>query len=451
VRSIRIRGLKMVKVQLVRPPLDDWYVIGQLEDNTSYPIGLCLLAKTLKEKGIEVEILDGHKKSIEEVLSRVVSTDVVGVTSIYSNYRNALKVLDKAKQCGARTVIGGANVTHLGKQILKNRPFVDYAVKNDGEEALVEIVEGNAGIKTPNLVYRTEGRVCSSEVKRNAPLNSLFDLEDLVDERGWKPSSIPVSGIRGCVKAESEGPCDFCSIQHDLATMSPDLMWKQIDILHNAGFDYFWEVGESVYPKYLTRLLEARPEKLSHVKWKFYVCPHLINGDVAKTLRDLNTQEVQLGIETPNDSILQQVGKTSRSEDILRAVEAVLKNRINIHAAIMYGLTGETAESAKRTFEFARELVTKYPITKITTSHAVPFAGTAMFKRLAGNPEIASQYTGDLNKDDAFDYRQLTQLYLKHFTGVDFQTMDDYVNQTRALMNHRGYGTSFDVNPARKE
>jgi len=437
-----------MKVQLVRPPMN-FCTPGQMEDNVSYPVGLCLLAEAVREKnpGVKVEVIDGHKRPMDEVLGKI-DGDVVGATCIYSNYDNALAVLRHAKERGAMTVIGGANVTHIGKRILANREFVDLAVVNDGEDALPEIVSGKAGYGTPNLVYRTMGGQIMESPKRNAPLTTTFDLEDLVDRERWKPQSIPVSGIRGCMKAEKSSLCDFCSIDHKLKVMNPELMWQQARILKGYGFDYLWEVGETLFPGYLNELLKTRPKDMGDMKWKFYVCADLVNEDFAESLKQLGTKEVQMGIETPNDNILKMVNKKSRLSDINRAVALLDRKGIDIHAAFMYGLTGETPESAQRTYEFAKSLVSEHPnIKKITTSHAVPFVGTGMFNRIVGNDRARNEYSGDLERDDKFDYEELTRLYDRHFTSVKFEDMAKLVKQTRELMNGRGYGTSFAIGP----
>lgn len=441
-----------MKVQLIRPPFDEGYNVGQLEDNISYPVGLLLLANAVKQRmpGVEVEVIDGLNQPLERTLSRVGKSDFVGATTFFSNYSQALRILEHAKKNSAATIMGGPNVTHLGKRILANRPFVDFAVVNNGEEALPEIVLGIAGKNTPNLVYRDGSRVLESEVRRNAPLTTLFDLEDLTERGSWQTHSVPVSGIRGCMKSEKNKPCDFCSIDHKLSRMDPELMWKQVKILKNYGFNYFWEVGETVFPGYLNALLKIRPENLADTKWKFFICADLVNSDVAKTLKALGTKEVQIGIETPDDRILQNVGKKARFSDINRAVELISRAGIDIHASIMYGMIGETPESANSTFEYIKDLVAEHPnIVKITASHAVPFFGTGMFRRLAGNAAAAREYSGDLNKDDIFDYNDLTRIYTKYFTSVDFDEMEKLVRQTRELMIGRGQGTSFDVNPQR--
>jgi radical SAM superfamily enzyme YgiQ (UPF0313 family) len=448
----------MTKIQLVRPPMNEWYTVSQLRENTSYPVGLHLLRRVLTQKGIEVEVIDGYGKTMPEVLKRVGGADFVGVTSMYSNYENALRVLDHAKTQGAKTIIGGSHPSsalisephtiYLARRILELRPFVDFAVVNDGEEALPQIVEGKAGAMTPNLFYREGWRVVQSAIRKNAQLTTLFDLEGIANQDKWQPQSIPVSGIRGCQKANTSKRCDFCSIDHKLKVMSPALMWQQARILKEYGFNYLWEIGETAFERYLTTLLKTRPKDLSDIQWKFYMCADLINEPVVKTLKELGTKEIQIGIETPNDSILEKIGKKARGRDIEKAFELTSEYGIDVHGTAMYGLTGETRETAQRTFEFTQNLVKRYSnIVKMTTSHAIPFFGTDMFKRLAKNPRISAQYSGDLNRDDTFDYRALTELYLKNFTSVDMSLTEELVNRTRDLMNQRGQGTSFDINP----
>jgi radical SAM superfamily enzyme YgiQ (UPF0313 family) len=433
--------------------MNEWYTVSQLRENTSYPVGFHLLRKVLTERGIDVEIVDGYGKTLPQVLRRIdPNADFVGVTSMYSNYENALDILKYFKQRAikpqAKTIIGGAHTTHLARRILELRPYVDFAVVNDGEEALPQIVEGKADIMTPNLFYRNnQGAVAESAFRRNAPLTALFDLEGIANEDKWQPQSIPVSGIRGCQKANTSQRCDFCSISHDLTRMNPNIMWQQARILRDYGFNYLWEVGETAFSNYLNDLLRTRPQDLSDVKWKFYMCADLINEQVARTLKELGTKEIQMGIETPNDSILEKVGKKARAKDIERAFELVSKYEINVHGTAMYGLTGETPQTAQRTFEFTQDLVKRYPnIVKMTTSHAIPFFGTDMFRRIVENPAVAQQYSGDLNSD-TFNYQELTKIYLRNFTEVSMDLTEDLVNRTRALMDQRGQGTSFAINP----
>ena len=124
-----------MKVQLIRPPLDDWYqdsTPGQLDKYISPPIGLALIAKALIKHDVDVEIIDGMSKDLDYLLEKI-DADVVGVTDVYSFHLNALSVAKKAKQKGAITLVGGANVTHIAPRILANHPYVDYAVVGDGE------------------------------------------------------------------------------------------------------------------------------------------------------------------------------------------------------------------------------------------------------------------------------------------------------------------------------
>ena len=85
-----------MKVQLIRPPLDDWYGKGQFEELLSVPVGLCLLA----EKVEDVEVRDGMNLSLDETIAKLdPEAEWVGVTDIYAYHQNAMAILKWFKNC----------------------------------------------------------------------------------------------------------------------------------------------------------------------------------------------------------------------------------------------------------------------------------------------------------------------------------------------------------------
>ncbi len=445
----------MTKVQLIRPPLDDWYKTGQLEELVSVPAGLCLLARTIRDKH-EVEVMDGMNRPLEETLDDI-DADIVGVTEVYPSHLNALEILRGAKRKGAITIIGGPNVNHLASRIIANHFFVDFAVVGDGEEALPMIAAGEEPEKIPNLVYRDEsGRVVSNE-RRNTQLTTLFDLEDLANLDGLDISkAFPIASIRGCIKAELDRRCTFCSIDHKLKIMKPELVWKQIGILHEKyGIDYFWEGGDSsIVGNYLQKLLAARPTHLSGISFKIYSSPDQITPEIAETMIRLNLREIFVGVESVNDVLLEKAGKGFRKEDIERALEILEAAEYlphgRLHLPFMYGLPGATPETEEETFRFAQEIIRRYPESTIVSSVPVPLAGTQLFENLRKHPQASKEYTerygGDLERDDFFDYQALVRLQFKYFTSVGYDEMIQKVEETKKLVPSRIRTTSFDIN-----
>ncbi|MCX6799406.1 MAG: radical SAM protein [Candidatus Diapherotrites archaeon] len=425
-----------VTVQLVHPRDDKWYGGFYIQSHFGPPIGLAVIAKAIKSaiKDVTVQIFDGNVTPLNEILERI-GADFVGVSDWYSNHLNALRILEQAKARGATTIIGGHNVNYLAERILANNPFVDFAVAGDGENSIPFLIAGKKPAEIPNLVYRDGGRIIRNR-REESDLDILFDLDGLEKLNCGPGRPFPLSSIRGCVKAEKEGRCAFCSIDHKLKIMNPDFFWRQVKLLFEKyGMDYFFETGDSfVVGDYPERLLAARPKELSKIKLRCYARPDQLNEKNAKILKKLNMKEIYLGVESINDNVLRNAGKSYSKKDIKKAVRLLEKNRICFMVPFLYGLPGETRKTAAETLAFAKKLVKRHPKMKIIAGIVVPLPGTELFENIKRNKKALAGYPGDLGKDDFFDYKKLVQIHTKYFTSLTYEELRDFVEKTSALV-----------------
>lgn len=435
----------MTMLRLIRPPLDSWYSVKQLENLISIPAGLNLLAKKTKHL-VDTSVYDGMYLPLQNSLDHAVG-DYVGVTVLYSMHENALTILKEAKKNGATTIIGGYHVNPLAKRILANNNYIDYAIVEDGEAALPKLLAGEKPELIPGLVYR-KGNHIESNTPQAVRLDTIFDLEELINFDNFnKDHYFPISSIRGCVKAAKSERCTFCSITNKLRLMNPTLVWEQVrTIKEHYGVTRFWETGDLfTVGNFPQRLLMARPKELSDVSFKIYVSPNYVTKELAETLAQLNITEIFLGIETIDDAILAAAKKEFREADIRQAVQLLKAYPFEIHLPFLYGLPGETTESAQRTYQFAQEAVNTLTTSKIVCSIPLPLAGTELFTNLRTNPKVRKQYAGDLDKDDHFDWQALLKLQLEHYTSVSYEEMLEKVEQTR-LLAPIGGRSGFDHN-----
>lgn len=435
-------------IWLVRPPVDEWYVTEQLESLISVAYGLHLISQALKDAipDIKVRIVDGLNLSVEKVLEKlkdVNSEDFVGVTEVYTQHGNAMSILKYAKSQHAITIAGGPNVTTLAIRILQNNSFVDYAVCEDGEEALSKLFLGDSPKTIPNLVYRDGVKVIKNQIK-NAPLTTI--ISDLGDCQVNLQNFFPLSAIRGCIKVAKSGQrCSFCSIQHSLRVMRAELVWKQIGELHDKyGIKYFFETGDSfIIPGFLSQLLRARPKELEHIIFRGYASPNQLSQEVINTLKELNCVELFLGVESVSDTILKKAKKGYRRKDIELALELMQKNAIGLHIPFMFGLPGETKQSMQEAYELAIMIANQGPINKIIASLAIPLAGSELFLDLANHTEVRRRYKGNLLSDDFFDYRQLVELTFELFTEASISEAQNMINKIKGMSEE---STSFGIN-----
>ncbi|MFC1754300.1 B12-binding domain-containing radical SAM protein [Thermoproteota archaeon] len=432
-----------MKIQLIRT-IDDWYKEKeQLYELESFPSNLALLASTARDKA-EVEIIDGIGMSTKEIID-LIDADIVGVTDIFCSHESAKAVLKGAKNKGAKTIIGGQYVTHLAKRILKNNDYIDMAVRGDGEAVLPMLVDSLPLKEIPNLFFKDQGKVVDKPMI-NSSLDTLYDLENIKN-----PSSHPyrissISAIRGCIKAEKQGRCTFCSVDHKLKLMKPETAWKQVDLLNKMyGAAYFWEVGDSfMVENYPEKFLAARPDHLSHTEWRLFLSPDQLNERNVKTLKELNARYVLVGSETSNNAFIEKSNKSFNRDDVFRSIDLLTENEILFQLPFLYGFPGETEETAEANYQFAKQVIAKCPDMQISANHIIPFPGTEIFRDFQNHSIASKEYSGNLSRDDDFDFKELVQLHVNHFTDVDFEYLEEVRRKTQDLAKE-GNRTSFAI------
>ncbi|MFA5047625.1 MAG: radical SAM protein [Patescibacteria group bacterium] len=439
-----------MKIQLIHPPADSTYGKREVTYLRSFPVGLEIIAKAIENSnpGAKVEILDGNFLDVAAIKSKI-DADIVGVSDWYSKHRNALNILEfaKTKNSNCQTVMGGPNATNLGSRIMKNHAFVDFVIAGEGEETLAQLVAGQDPVSIPNLFYRDNGEIRFTYSKK-AEINILFDLEHVDREKYlFSQSPLPISLIRGCIKAAQSTRCTFCSIPcQGVSLMKPELAWQQIGLLNKKyGVDYVWETGDSfMVGNYPQQLLNSRPKELECVSFRIFASPDQINQENADLLHKLNVQEMFLGVETINTDLLRRAKKSYSREQIIDALKILGGYDIRIQIPIMYGLPGETPETAEENYLFAQQIIKDFPnIYAILTSFPIPLIGSELFENLVKNRDVIKDYPGDLLHDDIIDYENLAQLQVKYFTTCLFDQLSSYISKTASLIKERSGG--FDL------
>jgi radical SAM superfamily enzyme YgiQ (UPF0313 family) len=411
----------MRKIVLIHPINDADYKTPFIRENKCPPTGLLILAKIIKDHFPEyqVQVLDSLEQ--ETVSQKIQGAKIVGVTSIYANHQNCLSILERAKQNGSCTWIGGMNATVLARQILNKRPYVDYVFLGDAERAVISILEGKSANDINNLAFRKNGAIILNAIKPVKP-DILFDLKHLSNpEKVNRQVAFNISSIRGCVKA-AKGRCSFCSLQHKhLTIMEPEKVWGQIKILVQSGFNFFEESGDCFYVgDFPEKLLACRPRELADVQFKVYMRPEQITPYTLDVLKRLNIIEVFLGMESLDDEVLTQASRGCTEADILKAIELLAANDFGLHLPFIWGLPGTTKRTLEKNLKLAREVRDIFSKQKLEflSSLAVPIIGSTLFANLAHNSKVKSLYPGNLEDDDIIDYATLIRLQTELFTHV---------------------------------
>lgn len=435
----------MRKVQLIFPPNDDKY--KRLRSGyTSFPppSGLEILATLIERncRDIQIQIFDGSIQSFNEITS-LLNADIIGISDWFTNHRNAIRLAELAKKRNpsSQVVLGGPNASNVANRILSRHPEVDFIVHGDGEMAILGLLKGNSFYEIPNIWYKNN----NGEVEFSKQICTELDTLDVFDFRHLFKSDlrkyqnyvyndcslgltpIPISSIRGCIKAEQRGPCIYCSMpQRKVSVMNPELAWRQIQHLNIVyGIRYFFETGDSfAVGDYPERFLKAKPPGLN-VLFRNYATPDSLNVENIKLFKELGVVEVFIGVETINSKVLHRANKSYDTNVVEKIIHLLEQQGIRVFLPFMFGLPGETYESVRESSTFARYLIKKYRnVQRVLFSLALPLAGTTWFATLVRDLDLVREYNEygrrSLVSDDDIEYERLFLLSFKRYCQVSF-------------------------------
>ena len=323
-------------------------------------LGLPLLGAILKERGHEIKI---YAEALNEVdWDEVLSADLVGISTTTSTTVRAYRYAQRVRDAGVPVVMGGPHVTFMASEALD---FCDYVVRNEGEEAIVELVDylqGKGAIETiKGLSYRNaEGQIVNNE---DRPL--LTDLSNLpwpdlsLVVGGEKIHPAPVLASRGC-----PFDCEFCSVVmmfgRRVRVVDAEEVVKELKRLQPRKV-FFYDDNFFISKRRGKELLKLMAKE--KFTFPFFaqirvdsVCK---NGVVDHELLDLMWEAgcriVYLGLESANPETLKAYHKESSIDDMVGGLDALHKRGIHTHGMFAFGADSDTVESLYSTADFASQ------------------------------------------------------------------------------------------------
>jgi anaerobic magnesium-protoporphyrin IX monomethyl ester cyclase len=409
-------------------------------ERSSPPLGLLSIATRLKSvcPDISVEILDAAVLDSPEIMRRI-GADVVGFSINLWNYQESLRVAELAKNRGATVVLGGHHATSVGSNILKNRPFVDFVIRGDGETAFTELVEGEKPDCIQNLIYRKNGSIVENQVIQEYLLTISFPRRDLIDlspyftnyRLGFPDSPFEKFATyyshKGCTwRAKMKtNACVFCAItDKGWRSRDPKELWKELCYLSKTyGINYAMDVGDNLVKSWLRRFVDSKPPDLE-MSFTAYVRANEVDEGYAELLRRGNCYSMFLGVESGDDEVLENSGKGTTPEDNLRAARLLADHGIKVRMGVVLGLPGESVESLETTVEHVRKLVALGNMEGVYTAILIPIPGSPAFRRLINYDRFHDR----LVRQDLFDMDELRLYWIRDFTNVSMEIVREFAD-----------------------
>ena len=354
----------MKKVLLVNP------YETQQDGFSNPPLGLLYLAGTLLHHGIEVMVVDGCREGKAAIVSALSEfrPSLVGITCLTPGRKRAVEIASLTKQIAGNipVVLGGAHPTIMYRQMMMQYPQIDYIVLGEGEQTLLELVQGVSPQDINGLVYRRDGDVVKTKTRTYC--NNLDDIPfpawhmlDLSRYPGWgegkhngivlqEASRISVIFSRGC-----SGHCDFCSTwwiwrgwRHRSANNMADeleMLYREHGIRHFCFADDAMTVDRQATIELCDEIIRRKLIIAFHVTTR----TDCVDEEMLLKLKRAGCYKIAFGIETGSPRLLKEMGKENEIENSVRAISLCKKVKLPVTALLIVGNIGETEETVRET------------------------------------------------------------------------------------------------------
>lgn len=411
--------------------------------------GIEILSSVLKINGYNVftiiEPSDSNNFSIENYneyrINRAVmkimecQPDVVGFSAFTETYQVYRRIAEKIKKINNKIIIlfGGVHTT-LVKDAVLNDEFVDFAIIGEAEEALIEFLEelrNNKDYKKiRNLCYR-EG----SHIRVNPCRPYIRDLDSLpfMDKSAYLKENVYLRkrystiATRGCFWR-----CTFCSNNalHEIYSFeknhvrfrSPEnVIQELLEAKRKHDYDSVFFIDDiftfnrdwlqrfsGLYKKNINLPLDCR----SH--------PNFVTQEIADLLKEINTKQVSIGIQTADENLRKIVLKRHETnEQVAKAIKILNDHKIKVVLDHISCLPGETF----KTIEYSIECYSRWGPTDVSARWLAYYpnteiVGIAKEKGILSAKDVddiaQGRYSDNYNTLPRFSNKKDREKYIKY-------------------------------------
>ncbi|MBF0123320.1 MAG: radical SAM protein [Candidatus Omnitrophica bacterium] len=385
-----------MNVLLVNPSQSALY--GKIGSINQPHMGLACIGAVLEKEGCQVSLIDiDFDRISDESLTEIVCSrkiDLVGLTATTPVVKSAIQVANVVKKASSavKVMIGGIHATIM-PETLAAEPSIDFIICGEGEATVRDLVQslqtGGDPAHVAGLFYRK-----GDQVVKTAPRLLIQDLDalpfparHLFSSRQYSyPDTLysPAFAIhtsRGC-----PGKCTFCQAQnfygHKIRFRSAQSVADEVEILikdFKAKEIHVWDDNFAAHKERVFLIRdEIKKRKLSPV-FSFTAGIRVdtaCDERVLKAMREMGGYAIAFGVESGNQTVLNNIGKGITLDQARKAVHLAKKVGFEVWGFFMLGFPDESEKEMAETIAFAKELdphIAKFHVLK-------PYPGSRMYE-----------------------------------------------------------------------
>lgn len=364
-----------------------------------------------------------------------------------------IKSLREKFQYKGVIVVGGADITYYKEKYLECFSFLDYAVYQEGEYALVQLAEYLMGKReienVSNLIYRKEGEI----VIQNAEVPYAFDqlvpdFDDLKLEY-YLTNALPMQISRGC----SWGKCTYCkhfrtygqkyykaNISNSIKVIKELMEKYKTDLFHFVDDDF---------PRALkNEFSRAVLEEGINIKWLTY---SRLDSNITK--EDLNLwykaglRVIEWGLESASQSVLNSVNKGIEIDNIINLLFEANNIGFLNKLFMFHNLPEENYEDLYESIQFLKKFV-RYGIVRPFWEISTPLElleGTILYEQaMEGKLFDKVLYSRGLLDSKAKYVHKMNYEIKKDIFNKEFEDIESHYKDM-GVLNVNDEAIMFDV------
>jgi radical SAM superfamily enzyme YgiQ (UPF0313 family) len=396
--DLRRPALEGLKVALVYPPygpVRNEPGIKTVKENYGiFPsLSLLYVAGILEAAGCEVLFLDAHAEdlTLDQTVARLrdFGPDFLGYTlTTYLFFQSMDWIKAIREQVEVPVIVGGVHLSIYPRETLRY-PSIDYAVTNEAEVALPELLEAlvlrQDLSRVRGIAYQQpDGTVVVTPKQKDCNVDETpFPARHLIDNSLYYSFISQYRNFtcfitsRGCPYK-----CIFCEQgSKPFRARSPKNVVDELELSyreHGIRELDFFDSSFTIRKDRVIAICEEIQRRKLPITWAARTRVDCITDDVLKAMRAAGCSRIYYGIESGNREILQVLKKSTSLEMYRDVVRRTKQHGIHTFGYFMVGNPYETEASIRQTIRLSLELDLDYAqFSKVT-----PMPATEMYTLL---------------------------------------------------------------------